>query len=101
MSQADYGDRVGRTPLHLAATQGSADVVELLLDAGAQPNCRYTVRPWSEKDNLFRCDHKTACPRETTAANDVHISKIPLILQKSLSYETQVYENAILTYVTR
>lgn len=53
--------------------QGCMEVVKILLDAGASPNSRFTVRPWPNDINSLsnECVDGADCSREATAANNV------------------------------
>ncbi|XP_075237615.1 transient receptor potential cation channel subfamily A member 1 homolog isoform X2 [Lycorma delicatula] len=69
-AQVNCCDKIGRTPLYHAATEGSVEVLKLLLEAGAIANSQCTVMPWSNNDNDcgFQSVEGVSCSREASAA---------------------------------
>lgn len=43
----NQGDQLGRTPLHYAALNGNTELLEFLLERGANPACKFKYRETS------------------------------------------------------
>ncbi len=57
-AQLDAKDEFGRTALHWATIKGHTEVVRVLLQAGAQPNAKDKVAPWSSPESPLRAGER-------------------------------------------
>ena len=75
MSRSFEGLQDNATPLHAAADSGHADVVNMLLEGGADRDARTKVgadRPGEEYHDILSSGRLIPCPKACRISRDMH-----------------------------